>query len=160
MRSFQPFINQRLVAIAMSALCIPAVALAQTPTPAPSAAAQPHHFDWTGVYNGFLPCEDCQGIKTTLALNGNNDSYIMMIQYTGKSDREITEKGKFVWHEEDNTLILTPRKNGSSHQYLMTNDELIKLDDGGNRFTGKDAERYILRKTKMSPTKAGRHGGH
>ena len=106
-----------LVIIACSSV---STAFAETTDATPSEH-ESHHTesqrDWSGLYQGFLPCVDCKGIKTMLALNPNN-SYILITQHVGKSDREITEKGKFAWDEATNTIILTPRNSTETHSYL------------------------------------------
>lgn len=114
--------------------------------------------EWSGVYYGMLPCKDCYGIKTTLALNANN-SYLKITQNTGKSLRDYVEKGKFNWDDNTHRITLIPRKGDSAQQYLVEKDQLIQLDANGNRITGKDAERYILNRTDMkNPEET--HGGH
>lgn len=124
--------------------------------------ADAHHghksLDWPGIYNGLLPCADCYGVKTSLALNKNN-TYILIYQYTGKSPRDYVEKGKFSWGEKNNTIILTPRKGDASRQFLIGNDILTELDKNGNLITGEQASRYILRRTDVTsePTS---HSGH
>jgi uncharacterized lipoprotein NlpE involved in copper resistance len=111
-----------------------------------------HHaqnsLDWPGIYRGFVPCDDCKGIKSTLALNKNN-SYLLITQYVGKSEREIVEKGKFISGDKSNTIILTPRDNSAPRQYLVGENMLIQLDNTGNRVTGKLADRYILRRSDI-----------
>ncbi len=104
---------------------------------------------WPGVYLGFLPCDDCKGIKTSLALNKNN-TYLLITQYVGKSEREIVEKGKFTSGNQDNTIILTPRKSTQTRQYFIGDNTLTQLDNDGNHITGEQANRYILRKTEMT----------
>jgi uncharacterized lipoprotein NlpE involved in copper resistance len=116
-------------------------------------AEEPHHqgqntTDWPGIYNGFLPCTDCMGVKTTLALNKNN-SYVLISQYVGKSEREFVEKGKFTWGNESNTIILTPRNASTTQHYFVDKNMLVQLDNNGKRYTGKLADRYILRRTDV-----------
>jgi uncharacterized lipoprotein NlpE involved in copper resistance len=130
--------------------------------PAETIDKDSHHaqnnLDWPGVYFGFLPCDDCKGVKATLALNKNN-SYILITQYVGKSDREIVEKGKFAPGNKSNTLVLTPRKSSTTKQYLVGENQLIQLDDDGNRISGKLADRYILRRKDVTdPTSS--HPAH
>lgn len=117
--------------------------------------------DWPGIYNGVTPCADCAGVKTTLALN-KNGSYMLMTQFLGKSEREFTEKGKFSSGENANVLVLTPKNGSKSQQYLVEKDALVQLDANGNRFTGKQAERYTLRRTNFTDTAPaqGGHSGH
>ncbi|MDD4913929.1 MAG: copper resistance protein NlpE [Methylococcales bacterium] len=105
--------------------------------------------DWPGIYQGFTPCADCVGVKTTLALNKNN-TYILITQYAGKSEREFVEKGKFTWGNDSNTIVLTPRKGSTSQQYLIGENTLVQLDSNGKRFTGKLADRYILRRNDVT----------
>lgn len=122
----------------------------------------PHHaqksLDWPGIYYGYLPCPDCNGVKTTLALN-KNGSYILITQNMGKSVRDFVEKGKFAVGDKPDTIILTPRKSTNTQQYLVGENMLIHLDHNGDRITGKEADRYILRRTDVTkPTSA--HPGH
>jgi copper homeostasis protein (lipoprotein) len=112
---------------------------------------------WSGVYQGFTPCEDCKGVKTTLALNKNN-SYILISQYVGKSEKEIVEKGKFAEGNESNTIVLTPRNSSQVRYYAIGENTLTQLDENGNRVTGKLAERYVLRKNELrQPQNQGSH---
>lgn len=124
--------------------------------------ADAHHgqnsLDWPGVYRGFLPCDDCKGVKATLALNKNN-SYILITKYVGKSEREFVEKGKFTSDNKNNTVILTPRDSSTTRQYFVGENMLIQLDNNGNRISGKLADRYILRRTEITES-APSHSAH
>jgi copper homeostasis protein (lipoprotein) len=114
----------------------------------------------SGLYLGFYPCADCQGVRTTLALNKNN-TYVYISLYVGKSDREIVEKGKFTLGENGNTLVLTPKKGSTTtQQYLIEDDMLIKLDEDGNRITKDGADGYILKRKDVVNTSGSGHGGH
>jgi uncharacterized lipoprotein NlpE involved in copper resistance len=115
-----------------------------------------HHeqasLDWPGLYYGFMPCADCKGVKTTLALNTNN-TYVLSAEYVGKSIREFVEKGKFAWSDKKDTIILTPRKGDTTpQQYLVGEDKLVKLDENGNPFAGELVERYTLRRKDVTAT--------
>lgn len=118
-----------------------------------------HSMDWPGIYNGFTPCEDCIGIKTSLALNQNN-SYILITQNVGKSPREFVEKGKFSWAEQANTIILTPKNGSTTRQYLVGEDTLTTLDSNGELFSVKQADRYVLHRKAISEPAADSHSGH
>ncbi|HEY8036394.1 MAG TPA: copper resistance protein NlpE [Methylobacter sp.] len=111
-----------------------------------------HHaqngIDWPGVYNGFTPCDDCKGVKTTLALNKNN-TYMLITKYVGKSEREFVEKGKFVWDDKSSTISITPRDNSTTRHYSVEENRLTQLDNDGNRISGKLADRYILRRSDI-----------
>ena len=112
------------------------------------------------MYLGFLPCADCKGIKTTLALN-KNKSYIIMSQYVGRSEREFVEKGKFEWSEKPNVIVLTPKKGGTEKQYyLVEQDSLTKLDQNGDLIGGQHANRYILHRKDLISDPKDQHSGH
>ena len=119
------------------------------------------HKNWSGLYLGFVPCPDCKGVKTTLALNPNG-TYQLLTQYIGKSEREIVEKGKFEMDSETKTITLTPKKGDIKRHYFMdSNDALIQLDHEGHRITGDGADRYVLRKTDVTqPSSSSNHGSH
>ncbi|NOT84356.1 MAG: copper resistance protein NlpE [Methylococcaceae bacterium] len=116
------------------------------------------NMDWPGIYQGFMPCADCAGVKTTLAFNKNN-SYVLMTQFIGKSDREFVEKGKFTWDNNSKTITLTPRKSATTQQYIVEENSLIQLDPNGKRFTGKYAEHYVLRRKDVA-NEPQPHSGH
>jgi uncharacterized lipoprotein NlpE involved in copper resistance len=121
--------------------------------------ADSHHAEnrlWSGVYQGFIPCDDCKGIKTSLALNKNN-SYILISQYVGKSPKEIVEKGKFTLDDESNTVVLTPRNSTQTRYYFVGDNTMIQLDSKGNRITGELAERYVLRKAEITENQTSSH---
>lgn len=131
----------------------------ETGTEAPAAE---HHAEsqaeWPGVYLGFVPCDDCNGIKTELALNKNN-TYLLIYQFMGKgkSNRQFTERGKFTWGSQPNTVVLTPNKGDQTRQYQIGEDQLIQLDRHGIAYTGKDAERYVLRRNEVARKKGPHH---
>ena len=114
--------------------------------------------DWPGIYNGFLPCADCIGLKTSLALNKNN-TYILITQYVGKSPKDHVEKGKYSVDEKSNTIVLTSRDGSTTQQYSLGENMLIQLDSKGNRLTGKNADSYILRRTDITSNPPS-HAGH
>jgi hypothetical protein len=106
----------------------------------------------SGVYQGFTPCDDCKGVKTSLALNQQNNTYILITQYVGKSEREIVEKGKFTLNNENKTIELTPRNNSQTRHYFIGENTLTQLDNDGNRIKGELADRYILRRSEIKGT--------
>ena len=136
-------------------LATQSVVFAQEPSDA-------HHsqqaLDWPGIYNGFTPCDDCKGVKTTLALNANN-SYILITQYVGRSPRDITEKGKFIFSNQ-NTIILTARDSNLERHYYVDENKLVELDKNGVHYSGKDADRYVLRRNDVVKPPADGHAGH
>jgi uncharacterized lipoprotein NlpE involved in copper resistance len=135
------------------------VVFAQAPSDTHEAHHEQQKSDWPGIYNGFTPCDDCKGVKTTLALNANN-SYILITQYVGKSPRDITEKGKFIFSNQ-NTIILTPRDSEMTRHYFVDENKLVELDKNGVHYSGKDADRYVLRRNDVvKPPAEGQGHGH
>ena len=113
-------LKQTLTAVLFGAMC-----LIQIPVLAETAEANNHNtqhattsHEWPGVYFGMLPCADCDGVKTSLALNANN-SYILITQYIGKSLKEFVEKGKYAATDKSNVIALTPKNSSTSRQYLV-----------------------------------------
>ncbi len=141
--------KQLPVALMIAALAVTGPVLAETTD---ANAAEHHHepdvSEWLGTFNGLTPCADCVGVKTTLALN-KNGSYLMMTQYLGKSEREFTEKGKLSW-VDGHTALLTSRDGSAKRYYQLGNNTLTQLDDNAKLITGKQAERYILRRQDIT----------
>ena len=52
--------------------------------------------DWEGLYEGLLPCADCEGIKTTLQIN-KPGNYWLKTSYIGKESNQFEMSGKFKW---------------------------------------------------------------
>ena len=103
--------------------------------------------EFHGVFYGFLPCKDCNGIKTTLSLKQKNN-YLLVTQPARESSREYYEKGKYSWNDENHTVVLTPHKESTTRQYHIENGEtLIQLNSDGTRITGDQADNYILRRS-------------
>jgi hypothetical protein len=103
--------------------------------------------EFHGVFYGFLPCNDCNGIKATLSLKQHNN-YLLVTQPARESSREYYEKGKYSWNDENHTVVLTPRKESGTRQYHIENEgTLVQLSSGGVRMTGDGADRYVLRRS-------------
>ncbi|MDR0872509.1 MAG: copper resistance protein NlpE [Prevotellaceae bacterium] len=108
------------------------------------ACGQKKQVEVAGVYNGVLPCADCEGIKTMLELQADS-SYILETQYLGKSEEINNYVGKFTLNED--VLVLDNAKyNGFNTQYLVGDSTLTQLDAEGNVIAGEFAAMYVLRK--------------
>ncbi len=59
-----------------------------------------------GVYQGVLPCANCAGIDTTLALNANN-SYIIQKIYIGSDKNAEIRSGTVSWSQDGDILELS-----------------------------------------------------
>ena len=146
---FKHLLKQLPAALVVAGLAIAGPVVAES---SDANLAEHHHEPdvsaWLGTYNGSLPCADCIGVKTTLALN-KNSTYLMITQYLGKSEREYTEKGKLSWVDA-HTLLLTSRDGNAKRYYQLGNNALTQLDDNAKLITGKQAERYTLRRQDIT----------
>jgi hypothetical protein len=88
--------------------------------------------EFHGVFYGYLPCSDCDGVKTTLSLQQKRN-YLLVIQPAKASSRESFERGKYTWDEKNRTVVLTPKKEGASVRRYHIEDEgtLIQLNEDG-----------------------------
>ena len=101
--------------------------------------------DWTGIYEGTLPCADCEGIETEIELN-KNYTYVATYTYIGKPDDEKTfsYKGTFTWDGLGSTITLESETETS--QYRVAENELILLDAEGDVNVGEASQMYVLKK--------------
>lgn len=100
--------------------------------------------DYSGMYQGVLPCADCEGIETTLWIDENN--YVLFTNYLGKKNKTKSEfRGSYVWNEFGNTIILKGIENAPNH-YFVGENYLKQLDKDGNNIEGDLAEKYLLQK--------------
>ncbi len=102
--------------------------------------------DWAGIYEGTIPCADCEGIKTVLKLE-DDKTYTLVQTYLGKleGENEFTKTGSFVWDETGSKVLLTAE--GQTLQYKVGENQLWMLDKSGNVIEGGMANLYILKKT-------------
>jgi copper homeostasis protein (lipoprotein) len=101
--------------------------------------------EFHGVFYGYLPCKDCDGIKATLSLKQYNN-YLLVTQPAKESSREFYEKGKYTWDDKTQTVVLTPRKEGSIRHYRIENEgTLIQLSEDGMPIQG-DKDDFTLRR--------------
>ncbi|HNP32763.1 MAG TPA: copper resistance protein NlpE N-terminal domain-containing protein [Flavobacterium sp.] len=106
--------------------------------------------DYIGTYKGILPCADCQGLETEIAIN-ENSTFSIKTKYEGKGDKVFVQKGHFLWNKKGDIIILKDVKNGPN-QYLVGENTLTQLDMSGNKITGNLADDYILSKQPLDTT--------
>ena len=101
-----------------------------------------------GVFYGYLPCDDCAGVKMTLSLK-NKQNYLLVTQYARSSNKEYYNKGKYEWNTQTNIVTLTARKDGEIQKYRIEDaGELILLKPNGNNLDGKQSQYSLLRTDK------------
>jgi hypothetical protein len=99
-----------------------------------------------GVFYGFLPCDNCNGLKMTLSLKDNHN-YLLVTQPAKESAREYYEKGKYIWDEANQSVTLTPRNEGDARQYVIKDEGTIVQLKDGQEVKGDLAEKYTLRRS-------------
>lgn len=119
----------------------------QAPTPAiPDPAHNSRNsVDWDGVYQGTVPCADCEGISTVIMLN-RDLTFSLETMYLGKSDVSFQEEGNFSWTDDGSTVILDLDGELQPTRYHVGENRLTQLDLNGDRITGELADSYVLLK--------------
>lgn len=111
---------------------------------APLAAPKPP--DWTGSFQGTLPCADCVGIRTRVQLAADA-SYRLERLHLGRTDTPAVEEGVYSVDEPTRIITLTPSA-GEATRYLAGGDRLFALDADGQRIRGDlEAHYHLLRET-------------
>jgi len=77
------------------------------------------------VYQGIIPCADCEGIKLTLKIADDFQSYLLYELYIGKSDNPFVEKGNlntergFEEDEDATVYVLNYDKPETEQKYFV-----------------------------------------
>ena len=141
----------------------------QTPSASdntPSDLPDPAHnsknsLDWSGTYSGVLPSEGGQALRTTITLHSDG-TYIFdkQVENTGEPENAAVQVGELTW-QADGSRIVLEKLNGGSPNYLVGENQLIQLDQNGERITGEMADKFTLQRSDemggMTPSCAYRH---
>lgn len=100
--------------------------------------------DWSGKYEGILPCADCEGIKYIVELKKDGNFFIEQ-EYLGK-ETVYQDEGFYKWDASGNVLHLN--SNVSPLVLKVEENRLKVLDQQGKEITGNLKDKYILKKTK------------
>lgn len=102
--------------------------------------------DWDGIYQGDLPCADCEAMRTMLTLE-QDQTYRKQVQYLGRSDEVFEATGSFEWNASGGAIqLLNLDAQREPTHYFVGENHLIQLDLRGNRITGALASQYRLDK--------------
>lgn len=102
--------------------------------------------DWAGVYEGVLPCADCEGIQTTLTLN-QNDTYSVELVYKKGKAKFMPEviKGDFVW--DKNKPLIYLQYNGQKNTLFVGEGYVTAYDINGQPIQSQ--LNYTLKQVKV-----------
>lgn len=99
-----------------------------------------------GIYYGYLPCKDCDGIKTTLSLK-NKNNYLLVTQYAKTSTREFFEKGKYAWNDKTSIVTLTSKKDSIIRKYYIKDEGTLLLLTEEGKFMKPKRDKYALERS-------------
>ncbi|WP_087016131.1 copper resistance protein NlpE [Thaumasiovibrio subtropicus] len=105
-----------------------------------SAHSAKHALDWHGTYTGTIPCQDCEGIATTLIVTASGDYQLSQIYLGDQQNRIYSDDGQITWNDKGNTITV------GTQQYFVAENRLIQLDQQGQRINGDLADFYQLQK--------------
>ncbi|SHI52979.1 NlpE N-terminal domain-containing protein [Mesonia phycicola] len=103
--------------------------------------------DYIGVYEGVLPCEDCDAIKAKLTLK-EDQFYTLYETYSAAEGDEIKRmSGKFEWEEEKGVFSI--EQVGAMPLYFkIVDNKIMHLNFKAEPF--KDNQQHILMKIESS----------
>ncbi|KGN99661.1 hypothetical protein HR11_05380 [Porphyromonas macacae] len=102
--------------------------------------------DYFGIYEGTLPCADCEGIKTTLTIN-EDTTYTLISEYLGKKDNNVFEtSGVYNIINENVIELVTPSSGEKTYYKILDNSSVALCDDKGTLNEGELAAHYILKR--------------
>ncbi|UGU18022.1 copper resistance protein NlpE [Sinomicrobium kalidii] len=102
--------------------------------------------DFEGVYEGTVPCADCEGIKMTVTINEDH-SFKEVYEYLGV-EKENTFSDEGTWEIQESTITFRPKEGDNKRMYFVGEGFIQALDQEGNKIDGDMAEMYILKKTE------------
>ena len=105
--------------------------------------------DWPGRYSGVLPCDDCEGIQTTITLRADG-TYERKLIYLGKAANPAQQSGQFSWNAAGSVVTLA-LPDGVTQMYQVGENQLFHLDEAGNRIGGDLGMQYVLRQSMQDP---------
>lgn len=94
------------------------------------------------VYQGILPCADCEGIETTVTLHKGN-RYTLRSVYLGADQPPMVETGTFKRHRQESRIVLD-----DGRQFKQGENSLLHLTLDGEVITSALAEYYVLRQVQ------------
>lgn len=115
------------------------------PTPnLDSAYASQNKFDWTGDYEGLLPCANCIGIKTEITLNANQ-TYTLKETYLDHSSKVYNSKGYF-YFDTTQPDIITFDKAANERKFFVGDNYIESRNLDGSEITSILKVHYKIKK--------------
>ena len=99
--------------------------------------------DWAGVYEGTMPCADCEGIETVVELKDDN-TFTATYTYMGEDEYTVSNEGMCTWDESCQVVTLVAEED--TKQFKVGENHITLLGEDGEVNTGELAEFYVLKK--------------
>lgn len=98
--------------------------------------------DFEGTYEGTVPCEDCDGIQTTIVIN-NDRTYRISSTYLGKN-KTLEDNGLYELIQNASAIHL--KGKDTDLKLRIGEDRLLELDTDGKVVQGRNAPQYVYTK--------------
>lgn len=104
--------------------------------------------DYQGVYEGVLPCDECEGLEVKLVLE-DDENYSYRYRYIGSKQVTLKEeRGKYQWNDQGNTIELS---NSEPKKWFVAENSLIAREHNGNATLVSMKDSYTIRKINEQP---------
>lgn len=107
--------------------------------------------DWEGIYEGTIPCADCDEIFTELTINNDNTFLMQSTKIIGDKKYKTLDKGFYQWDESGSKITLNFSE--SKTMYQVEENKLVLLDQDGNKMPESETKNYTLIKKEMKVAK-------
>lgn len=98
--------------------------------------------DFEGTYEGTIPCEDCEGIRTKITIN-NNETFNIHTERLG-TGKTVADNGRYKL--EENGGILHLKAKDTDLKLKIAENKLLHLDKNDQVVEGKEANQYVYQK--------------
>lgn len=106
--------------------------------------------DWSGYYQGVLPCADCEGIDTQLWLY-QDGQYQLKLNYLGRNQQLFELAGRFEWLADGNRIQLHT-DNEEIWLWRVEEEGIRQLNQQGELITGPLQQQYRISKQAAPAT--------
>lgn len=99
--------------------------------------------NWEGKYKGFMPCDNCGDLKTTLELFPDNTYELQTTSSDGSGLTDV-EQGSFIWNENGSRIRFN---NDQNTVFEVQKDQILLINSDGSPIVTNTNKSYILEKT-------------
>lgn len=128
-----------LLSLAMAA-CAPRDG-STTASPDPAHSSR-NALDWSGVYEGTLPCADCPGLQTRLTLR-RDETFELSSQALQRDLQPRVASGRFTWQASGNAITLDAQ--GGGRQVLVGEGRVALFEPGMTASWAQSSQRVLQR---------------